>query len=60
MARPKTGRNGQPVKFYINPAVRAASDKVAFADGRSLSQWVENLMVRANRAASKKKARVAA
>lgn len=43
MARQK-GRNGKPVRLYINAEVRTESDKLAFQRNQSLSDLVERLL----------------
>ena len=43
MARQK-GRNGEPVRLYINAEVRTESDKLAFQRNQSLSDLVEHLL----------------
>lgn len=45
MARPK-GRNGKPVKFYINPALKSDGAKLATHRNLSLSQLVSELLRR--------------
>jgi hypothetical protein len=46
MARPK-GRNGTPVKIYMNPALRANAAKLATYRNLSLSQLVSEMLRRA-------------
>ena len=41
------GRNGEPLKLYINADVRKAADKVAFSREQSLSKFVEGLLKKA-------------
>ena len=45
MARPK-GRNGEPVRLYLNKETRSNGEKLAFNRNKSLSDLVEELIER--------------
>jgi len=50
--RPKGSRGKPRVSIVLSPGARAAGQAAATADGRSLSAWIERLILRATEVAS--------
>lgn len=44
MPRPKSGRNGESKKLYLNPKLTRTAEKLAFKLGFSLSRLVSKLL----------------